>query len=95
MAAKNNIRSIRFSDQMLELIEQQPGENFTAKFETLVIKCVWELPKKEEELARIQKSIKEQRDELKQLDYRVRRLKDTLGRLEYAIDAALLNLENL
>ena len=45
MAKKNNIRSIRFSDEMIEAIESQTGETFTAKFEALVTRCMWELPK--------------------------------------------------
>lgn len=46
MANKNNIRSIRFSDELAELIDRQVGRTFTEKFENLVTRCVWELPKK-------------------------------------------------
>ena len=53
MATKNNIRSIRFSDELAELIDRQIGETFTQKFENLVTKCVWELPKREEQLKAI------------------------------------------
>lgn len=31
MAGKNNIRSIRISDEMAELIDRQAGANFTEK----------------------------------------------------------------
>lgn len=34
--AKNNIRSIRFSDELAELIDRQIGDTFTEKFENLV-----------------------------------------------------------
>lgn len=34
--AKNNIRSMRFSDCMIEIITQ--------KFEALATRCMWELP---------------------------------------------------
>ena len=37
--AKNNIRSVRFSDELIEIIEQQVGDNFTQKFERLVYNC--------------------------------------------------------
>jgi len=47
MAQKNNIRSIRFSDAMAELIDRQAGRRFTEKFENLITRCVWELPAKE------------------------------------------------
>ena len=48
--AKNNIRSIRFSDDLAELIERQAGQTFTEKFERLITRCVWELPRQEERL---------------------------------------------
>ena len=57
MAGKNNIRSIRFSDELAELIDQQIGDTFTAKFENLITRCVWELPQKEKQLEEIQKRI--------------------------------------
>ena len=61
MAKKNNNRNIRITDQMLELIEQQVGDNFTEKWENLVTRCVWELPKKEEELKHIQEQIEKEK----------------------------------
>ena len=54
MATKPNIRSIRFSDELAELIDRQAGNTFTEKFENLVTRCVWELPQKEAELKNIQ-----------------------------------------
>lgn len=77
MAKKNNIRSIRFSDEMIEMIESQAGETFTAKFEALVTRCMWELPRKEQELKGIQERIDCERQQLKKIqsitsDYRRR-----------------------
>ena len=54
MPAKNNIRSIRFSDELAELIDRQQGSSFTQKFENLIIRCVWELPAKEEKRKQLQ-----------------------------------------
>ena len=58
--AKNNIRSVRFSDELIEIIEQQVGDNFTQKFECLVYNCYMLLPEKERQLrdmeARYQKA---------------------------------------
>ena len=48
MAAKNNIRSIRFSDELAEL----------------VTRCVWELPQKEKQLASIQADIRREQERL-------------------------------
>ena len=36
MAIKNNIRSIRFSDELMEIINDQVGDNFNQRFERLV-----------------------------------------------------------
>lgn len=67
MAKKNNIRSMRFSDEIIEMIESQQGENFSQKFENLVTRCMWELPQKEKQLADIEKQIDAKRQELHQL----------------------------
>jgi hypothetical protein len=61
MTQKNNIRSIRFSDKLAELINQQIGENFTERFENLVTQCVWTLPGKKEEIRRLDKEINKNR----------------------------------
>lgn len=64
MAQKSNIRSMRFSDEIIQIIESQPGESFTAKFEYLVNKCMRELPNKQQELQRIQKAIAREKESL-------------------------------
>ena len=71
MATKNNIRSIRFSDELAKLIDRQIGDTFTQKFENLVTKCVWELPNRE-------KQLKEERERL----YRLERATEQLRQLE-------------
>lgn len=82
MAKKNNIRSIRFSDEMIELIESQAGETFTAKFEALVTRCMWELPKKEQELKFIQELIDSERKSLRYIQDRKRKLEQNLYLVE-------------
>ena len=67
MAQKNNIRSIRFSDELAELIDRQQGQTFTQKFENLITRCVWELPRKEEQLRQIQEQIRQEQERLFQL----------------------------
>ena len=67
MAQKNNIRSIRFSDELADLIDRQMGRTFTEKFENLVTRCVWELPQKEAELKQIQEQIDRERQHLREL----------------------------
>ena len=82
MAKKNNIRSIRFSDEMMEMIESQAGDSFTAKFEALVTRCMWELPKKEQELKFIQEQIDKERKNLRYIQDRKRKLEQNLYLIE-------------
>lgn len=67
MASKGLIRSIRISDIMAELIDQQVGNNFTEKWESLITRCVWELPQKEKQLKEIQERIDRERQRLRDL----------------------------
>ena len=60
--AKNNIRSVRFSDELIEIIEQQVGDNFTQKFERLVYNCYMLLPEKQRQVEKLDKDIKEMRE---------------------------------
>lgn len=74
MAAKGNLKSIRLSDDLIELIERQVGDTFTAKLENLVTRCVWELPQKEKELEQIQDQIQRERQRLRDLQNLYRKL---------------------
>lgn len=96
MAQKNNIRSIRFSDEMAELIDQQVGDTFTQKFEKLITKCVWELPMKEAALANLEEQIRKKQNMLAEADSRyarmlnhLRDLEPKLEQLEYAVARAI------
>lgn len=85
MAKKNNIRSIRFSDEMIEMIESQAGDSFTAKFEALVTRCMWELPAKEGELKQIQKDIDYQKKKLARISKQAYELENTMYRLNNSV----------
>lgn len=65
--AKNNIRSVRFSDEMIEIINQQVGDNFTQKFERMVYNCYMLLPEKQAQADRLDILIKEKREALNKL----------------------------
>lgn len=93
---KSNIRSIRFSDELAELIDRQMGRTFTEKFENLVTRCVWALPAKEKELERLEQQITEKRQQLREMSDQIWELKRTIGdllpkvaALESAIDSAV------
>lgn len=79
--AKSNIRSIRLSDEILEVIEAQAGENFTAKYEALITRCMFELPAAEKKLEQINQQIYEKRQQL--------------GRLSQKADAFAAALRNM
>lgn len=68
--AKNNIRSVRFSDEMIEIINQQVGDNFTQKFERMVYNCYMLLPEKQRQADRLDILIKEKREALNNLQDR-------------------------
>lgn len=84
MAAKNNIRSIRFSDELAELIDRQVGDTFTQKFEGLITRCVWELPQKEKQLEQIKADINRERQRL----YDLQKATQELRQLEKDIKSA-------
>ena len=87
MAKKNNIRSIRFSDEMGELIDRQNGDTFQAKLENLITRCIWDLPAKEKELARIEDRIREKRAEYTQLTQRVSQLSSMANDIQWKMNS--------
>lgn len=78
---KSNIRSIRFSDELANLIDQQIGNSFTQKFENLITRCIWEQPKREEELKRLDKAIAQKREQLRKINAQITDLNYTLNEL--------------
>ena len=93
MAGKGFIRSIRFSEELAELIDRQAGNSFTEKFEGLITRCVWELPQKEEELKQLQEQIDERRKELKELLLSARKLRGTLQNINARMGALEAQIE--
>ncbi len=95
MAGKPNIRSIRFSDELAELIDRQAGNTFTEKFENLVTRCVWELPQREAELEQVQERIQQERKQLAELRKRRETLDRVIRSIQRSLDYQLKELENL
>ncbi len=95
MAGKPNIRSIRFSDELAELIDRQVGNTFTEKFENLVTRCVWELPQKEAELERLEEKIQQERKRLAELQKRRTKLEQIMQSFQQNLDYQLNKLERL
>ena len=86
MAKKGNIRSIRFSDEIIEIIEAQEGDNFTTKFERLVRKCYQEKEYKEQELKLIQERIEDETQNWKFVQKEISRLRNTARSLNFTLD---------
>lgn len=84
MAKKGTIRSIRISDEMAALIDQQAGSNFTEKWENLVTRCVWEVERQEERLKDVKMRIAQEQKRL----YDLQRATEELRMMERDIQSA-------
>ena len=73
--SKTFIRSIRFSDEMMEIINQQVGENFNQKFERLIYNCYMLAGEKEKEIQRLDTQIIMKRRKLEDLQEDIEKLR--------------------
>lgn len=87
MANKTNIRSIRFSDEMAELINQQIGDNFTEKFENLIRQCVWEAPAAERKVKILEAEIRRKQEQFEKLRHQHVDLRNHLVEMELKMEA--------
>ena len=87
MAKKSNIRSIRFSDEIIEIIEAQEGETFTAKFETLIRKCYQKIPAKEQELKYVNMRIEAETQRLRRIQKKASELEQNINNLTYTMQS--------
>ena len=81
MGNKGNIRSMRFSDDVIKIIEDQPGDSFTAKFESLIYHCVQELPEKQKRVMMIQDLIEVESNRLDRIRKFIGELDSSMSRL--------------
>ena len=98
---KDKIRSIRLSEEIEEVIDQQIGGNFTEKLTNLISRCVFELPEKERQLERYQQLIIKEREKLQQITRtnmdlagRARSLENQFKNLERELDSILKQYSN-
>ena len=101
MASKIS-KTLRLSDDIVRLIEEQPGDNFTAKFELLVMKCVQELPEAQAQLQQVRDQIADERKRLTQavrlrqeLERNARNINQQLDRLHNQMDHTINELHKL
>ena len=100
--ASKEVKTMRLSEDIIEMIEQQVGENFTQKFENLVTKCCWELPQRKEELRMIEEQIKQRGETLRRISRKANELDNLIFRMTSNVQAftrqtgeAMKNLERL
>ena len=87
MASKPISRSMRFSEATYAMIEQQAGDSFSAKFDALVTRCCWELPRKEQELKQIQAQIDNERQRLQRLRKKANELDNLMFRMTSTVQS--------
>ena len=85
MASKSYIRSMRFSPEMVEIIESQIGNSFSEKFENLVSRCRLELPEKERQLAQLDQMIAKKRNEYSRLSADAQLYLQKLDKIQLAL----------
>ena len=71
---KNNIRSIRFDDDIAEIIFKTEGDSFNSKFENLVLYCYKEKPKIKDQINSLKSDITRLRKEIEKLQAEKREL---------------------
>ena len=92
---KTTLRSIRISDDMAELIEQQAGNNFTEKWTNLVTRCIWEQEEAKAQLDMYKRFIDQERERLHILEKKRQRLEQTMQRIQNWLDQELLSLKDV
>lgn len=85
MAKKNNLKSVRLSDQVMDYVINFEGEGFNQKFENLVLFCMEQEETKKQKIAFLDQQIIKQ---YKKLDA----LRQLISKIS-AVSEALLDLE--
>lgn len=85
MAKKNNLKSVRLSDQVMDYVINFEGDGFNQKFENLVLFCMEQEETKKQKIAFLDQQIVKQ---YKKLDA----LRQLISKIS-AVSEALLNLE--
>lgn len=85
MAKKNNLKSVRLSDQVMDYVINFEGDGFNQKFENLVLFCMEQEETKKQKIAFLDQQIVKQ---YKKLDA----LRQLISKI-LAVSEALLDLE--
>ena len=85
MAKKNNLKSIRLSDQVMDYVINFEGDGFNQKFENLVLFCMEQEETKKQKIAFLDQQIVKQYkklDALRQLTSEIGNVRRALTHLE-------------
>ena len=86
MAKKNNLKSVRLSDQVMDYVINFEGDGFNQKFENLVLFCMEQEETKKQKIAFLDQQIVKQYkklDALGQLMSEIRDVRRVLTHLEW------------
>lgn len=93
MPNKDIIRSMRFTQETYQLIDSQPGDNFSEKFNYLVHICVDALPDAQLQLSDVRKQIANERSALRVLREQKAVLAQNVNSVNYALKAFISTVE--
>lgn len=85
MAKKNNLKSVRLSDQVMDYVINFKGDGFNQKFENLVLFCMEQEETKKQKIAFLDQQIIKQYEKLDALRQLISKIS--------AVSEALLDLE--
>ena len=90
MAKKNNFKSVRMSDQVMDYVINFEGDGFNQKFENLVLFCMEQEETRKQKIALLNQQIAKQYKELDAL----RQLMSKIGDVRSALTNNLSELMN-
>lgn len=94
-AKKNNSKSIRLSDTVLEYIEKSEGRGFNEKFENIILYAMESEPNRIKEIAFLDEQIAKKKKELQKLSSRFFDCHQTLLACERLTSSLASTLKNV
>jgi len=91
--ARPNLKSVRLSDEALEIVNSAPGEGFNDKFEKLIFEYKKSIPKRKKILENLEKDIQLNKKHLRELQEKTLEMSKIVTSIKQ-VDSALENLRN-
>ena len=96
--AKNNMKSIRYSDEVAEIIEKIEGNGFNEKFENLVLDFARTIPDRITELEKVETVIRNKKKRLAEISTeleKIEKIKCQYNNFIYQLKQAEINLSKM